>query len=351
MNTLKVNRLVPIAFTNIYIIWGATFLAVSYGLQGFPPFVLCGLRFLTAGFILLGWLTYRGEKATSLENWKKNAVTGILVLTGGTGLVAWGEQYVTSTEAAISIATGPFWFIAIDKKNWNYYFSDKFILTGLIAGFAGLIVFLNGSIQAESYNLVPANLRIAAFVVLALSSVSWVLGSLYSKNNPSSHSTIMNITQQLISAGVAAFIIASIKGEWFNFSIQSVPLASWLGYLFLVFFGSIVAYLSYIWLLSVRPGALVSTHTYINPIVAIIIGWIFLGNTITGDQLTGLLVILSGVLLTNMKSYIKLSNRDKVKIRRTYRYLFGISRPQTPKFVNKSLILIEKRRKNNYDKS
>lgn len=315
--------LVPVAFANIFIIWGSTFLAISYGLKGFPPFVLSGLRFLTAGIILLFWLLKKGEKPNSLVNLKKNAITGILILTGGTGLVAWGEQYVSSTEAAIAIATGPFWFIAIDRKNWKLYFADKFIFIGLLTGFVGLVLFLKGSAN-PAVHTADASMRVIAFTVLAISSVSWVLGSLYSKNNPSSHSTLMNIAQQLSVAGIASFIIASFKGEWGTFSWGAVPYSAWAGLLFLVFFGSVVAYLSYIWLLSVKPPALVSTHTYINPIVAVILGWIIASETISKAQLLGLGVILSGVLLTNFNNY-RVSKRLQVKIRRFHRKLSRVS--------------------------
>ena len=319
MNYNKNKWLVPLAFANVYVIWGITFLAISYGLTGFPPFILSGFRFFAAGIIILGFLLVKGDRANSLRNWQKNAVTGIFILTGGTGLVAWGEQYVTASEAAIAIATGPFWFIAIDKRNWKYYFSDKFIPIGLLIGFTGLILFLNGSVHSVAHNTAGNSTRMIAFAVLALSSVAWVLGSLYSKNKPADHSTIMNIAQQLIAAGIASLLIAFFRKEWQGFSFTAVPLAAWLGLLFLVFFGSVIAYLSYIWLLSVRPAALVSTHTYINPIVAVVAGWVIAGEAINGRQLSGLLVILAGVLLTNVTKYFKLSNRTKVKIRRTVR--------------------------------
>lgn len=320
--------LVPIAFANIYILWGLTFIAISFGLNGFPPFILSGFRFLTAGLLLFGYLRARGERANSFVNWRKNAITGILILTGGTGLVGWGEQFVSASEAAIAIATGPFWFIAIDRKNWKKYFTDTWIPIGLLLGFTGLILFLSASVSPDSvHSKTVASDRIIAFVVLALSSIAWVLGSLYSKNNPSSHSTFMNISQQLISAGVVALLIALFKNEWSKFSLSAIPLSAWTGLIYLIFFGSILAYLSYIWLLSVKPAALVSTHTYINPIVTVLAG-IFAGNEmINGQQLIGLFVILTGVLLTNATRYFSLSNRSKVKFRRTVRVFIKMGKP------------------------
>ncbi|MBU3663722.1 MAG: EamA family transporter [Bacteroidetes bacterium] len=329
MNNNKNKWLVPIAYANIYVIWGITFLAISLGLEGFPPFILTGFRFLAAGTIAFGYLLTRGEKANSILNWKKNAITGTLILTGGTGLVGWGEQYVSAAEAAIAIATGPFWFVAIDKRNWKSYFADKFIPIGLVIGFIGLIIFLNGSVS-DSTHSTSSTLRIMAFAVLALSSILWVLGSLYSKNNPSSHSKFMNIAQQLITAGITSFILALVRGEWIGFSFSIVPISAWLGLIFLIVFGSFVAYISYIWLLSVQPAALVSTHTYINPIVTVIAGWLFSNQLINLNQSYGLFIILFGVLLTNTTKYFKLSNRSKVKLRRTRRILISIGRPYKP---------------------
>lgn len=314
-----------LAFAGIYLIWGSTFLAISYGLESFPPFILSGSRFLIAGLILFVWRKSKNETVGSPVSWKKNAITGILILTGGTGLVAWGEQYVSSTEAAIAIATGPFWFIALDKKNWSYYFGNKLIAGGLFVGFAGLILFLKDSLNLTATNVSPG-FRILAFAVLALSSISWVLGSLYSKNNPASNSTFMNIAQQLIVAAIASFLIATVRGEWTEFAVSAVSKVSILGLLFLVIFGSVIAYVSYIWLLSVKDPVLVSTHTYINPIVAVIIGWIIANEKISSIQFAGLGIILSGVLLTNLSRY-KLEKRTLVKFRKLNQVLARIANP------------------------
>ena len=321
----KSGLLLVAAFASIYIIWGSTFLAVSYGLQSFPPFLLSGLRFLIAGIILFIWQKSKGEKVSNLQNWKRNGITGILILIGGTGLVAWGEQYISSTEAAIAIATGPFWFIALDRKNWSNYFSDKTIVTGLIIGFSGLLVFLKGSVSGATISTDGLS-RIIAFIVLAISSISWVLGSLYSKNNPGSQSRLMNISQQLLIAGIVSTLFSVAKGEWYQFSFSDVNLYAWLGLGFLIFFGSIVAYISYIWLLTVKEPVLVSTHTYINPIVAVLVGWIIAGEKISSLQFLGLIVILSGVVLTNL-SNIKIHKRTKVKIRKWNQTFIRISNP------------------------
>ncbi len=320
----KFSLLVALAFAGIYLIWGSTFLAISYGLGGFPPFILSGLRFFVAGVLLLLWQMSLGKSVKGWLSWKNNAITGLLILTGGTGLVAWGEQYISSTEAAIAIATGPFWFIALDKQNWAYYCSNKFILAGLAIGFAGLLLFLGGSITSGTPH--GGDFRIAAFGVLALSSVAWTLGSLYSRKNPAGKATLVNIGQQLVAGGLASFVIAAGRGEYAGFSWFEVPLSALAGLLFLIFLGSIVAYVSYIWLLSVKDPVLVSTHTYINPIVAVVIGWFIAGESVSVVQLLGLAIILTGVLLTNLSQY-EMPRRARVRLRRTTSILSRIARP------------------------
>lgn len=315
VNNLKLRVL--LAFVGIYIIWGTTYLAISYGLKGFPPFILSGFRFLVAGVIILLWLWKKGEKPNSLTNWYKNFIPGIFILAIGVGLVAWAEQYLSSTEAAIIMASEPFWFILLDKKNWKNYLSNPLVITGLVIGMGGLLLFLKDSLQNGAHTA-DDTMRYASFGILFISSLLWVLGSLFSKNRASSHSIFMNVGQQLIVGGVASLIIASALGEWTVINWSTIPLEAWSGLAYLIFFGSIIAYLSFIWLLSIKPPALVSTHTYVNPVVAVVFGWIIANENITGMQTIGLLVILLGVLLTNMINY-KITKRSKVKWRKVER--------------------------------
>ncbi|RWW98830.1 EamA family transporter [Flavobacterium cerinum] len=315
VNNFKLRVL--LAFVGIYIIWGTTYLAISYGLKGFPPFILSGLRFLVAGIIILLWLWKKGEKPNSLTNWYKNLIPGIFILAIGVGLVAWAEQYLSSTEAAIIMASEPFWFILLDKKNWKNYLSNPLVITGLVIGMGGLLLFLKDSLQNGAHTA-DDTMRYASFGILFISSLLWVLGSLFSKNRASSHSIFMNVGQQLIVGGVTSLIIASILGEWTVINWSAIPLEAWSGLAYLIVFGSIIAYLSFIWLLSIKPPALVSTHTYVNPVVAVVFGWIIANENITGMQTIGLLVILLGVLLTNMINY-KITKRSKVKWRKVER--------------------------------
>lgn len=300
-NLLFQRLLLIFAFFNIYIIWGSTYLAVAFGLKGFPPFVLVGLRYLIAGLILLAYAKIKGEKLPSLKIILRHAASGILMLVGGTGMIAWAEQYITSGQAAILIATEPLWFLLLDRKNWKTYFSNKYIISGLIIGFAGIFLFLKSNDLQVNHSAIG----LVATLVVLLSAIWWVLGSLLINNTKSSSSIVMNSSIQLLSAATASGVIASFTGEFFGFAITQVPLQSWLGLLFLIVFGSLIAYMSFLWLITKRPPALISTHTYVNPVVAVLLGWLFAHESLVRGQLAALIVILIGIVLVNVPEYKK----------------------------------------------
>ncbi|WP_419801882.1 EamA family transporter [Mucilaginibacter sp.] len=289
------------AFFNIYIIWGSTYLAVTFGLAGFPPFILVGLRYLVAGLILLIYAKSKGENFPPKKLLIKQAFSGILMLVGGTGMIAWAEQYITSGQAAILVATEPLWFLVLDRKRWPEYFSDKFILLGLLVGFAGILMFLKSGHLQINHSQIGL---IATFVVL-LSTIWWVLGSLLINSSRGKSSVMMNSSVQLLSAAIVCALIAVFTHEISGFSITQVPAKSWLALLFLIIFGSLIAYLSFVWLMTKRPLAIISTHTYINPVVAVFLGWLFANEQLLKGQLIGLLIILVGILLVNVPEYRK----------------------------------------------
>ncbi len=295
------RMLLIFAFFNIYFIWGSTYLAVAFGLKGFPPFILVGLRYFIAGVILLAYCKIKGEIFPPQKLLLKQALSGILMLVGGTGMIAWAEQYISSGQAAILVATEPLWFLVLDKKNWNVYFSNKFILAGLLIGFSGIFLFLKADHLQVSHSTIGL---VATFVVL-LSAVWWVLGSLIINNSKGESSVIMNSSMQLLPAAVVSGFIALFTGEISSFSFNNVPTNAWLGLLFLIVFGSFAAYLSFVWLISQRPLALISTHTYVNPVVAVFLGWLLANEHLVKGQLVGLVIILVGIVLVNLPEYRK----------------------------------------------
>ncbi|QHT69976.1 EamA family transporter [Rhodocytophaga rosea] len=297
--------LIILAFAAIYFIWGSTFLAALIGLQGFPPFMLAGLRFLLAGGLLLTGCLLSGERLPALREVAKNSISGILMLSGGTGSIIWAEQYISSGLAAILIATEPFWFIVLDRKAWRQYFSNKWIVMGLCLGMAGFLVLFLWPKQGES--LFAHQISITAIIVVLVGAVSWVIGSLYSKYRTTTHSLWMNSSLQLIIAGVFCLLVSSITENWQGFAWDKVATGAWMALFYMSVMGSIVAYTAYIWLLTVRPPAVVGTHTYVNPVVAVVLGWLFAHEPVLLPQIISLLLILAGVLLVNIPTYQKSS--------------------------------------------
>jgi drug/metabolite transporter (DMT)-like permease len=293
--------LVAFAFFSIYIVWGSTYLAVAYGLKSFPPFIMVSLRYLIAGIIMLAWCKIKAEKLPDRKFILRHALSGTLMLVGGTGMIAWAELYISSGQAAILVATEPLIFLLLDRKRWSEYFSNKFIISGLLIGFTGIFLFLKlGVAQAN-----PSPMATIASIVILFSAVLWVLGSLIIKDSKGKSSTVMNAGIQLLAAGFASGIIAVAKSEYVGFSFKNVSNQAWVGLVFLIVMGSLVAYLSFVWLISIKPPAIISTHTYVNPVVAVFLGWLLINESVNKAQLISLIVILVGILLVNVPAYLK----------------------------------------------
>ena len=294
--------LVILAFAAIYIVWGTTYMAILFGLESFPPFILSALRFAISGVLLLGWCLLRGERLPALRKWKVPVISGIVMLVGGTGLVAWAEQYVPSGQAAIVIATEPFLFLLLDRKRWSYYFSQKWVLAGLLLGFSGIVLFFLFSATGHTGRVVAPYWKAVGIAVLFVSGVLWAGGSLYAKSHaPERISNTLTTAMQLVAAGLFSVLVGGATGEWTHLSINGISAKAWGGLLYLIVFGSIIAYLAFTWLLTIRPPALVSTHTYVNPVVAVLMGWFIAREPITPIQIGALFLILAGVMLVNKK--------------------------------------------------
>lgn len=294
---------VALAFVAIYIIWGTTYMAIAYGLRGFPPFILSAFRFFSAGVLLFIFCKSKGDVIPPLHVVVPLSISGTVALVGGSGLVTWAEQYVGTGYAATIIACEPFMYILFERKLWRFYFSQKLIIAGLLLGFAGLLMFSSATIPDSSSN----GMQLTGNLVLLLSAVLWVGGSLYGKRiNMEGYSNTMITSIQLIAAGIFSAFLALLTGEWNRFSPANISSEAWGGLIYLITMGSMVAFLAFTWLMTIRPPALVGTHTYVNPVVAVITGWALAGETFTGIQIVGLVVILMGVLLTKATEYKEL---------------------------------------------
>jgi drug/metabolite transporter (DMT)-like permease len=305
--------LIFLAFAAIYIIWGSTYLAALLGLASIPPFLMASMRFLIAGALLYGWCLLKGDSKLTTSDLGRNALSGILMLFGGTVSVIWAEQYIPSGLAAILATTLPFWFVLLDRRQWAHYFSNWMIPGGVVIGFVGVVLLLAQPGQSSQLLQSSGKFWISVGVLLT-GGIFWTLGSLYAKYKPSSSSTMLNGSLQLLSAGAFSGLVSLISGELTGFQLAQVMLKSWLALAYMVFMGLIITYLAYLWLLKVRSPAVVSTYAYVNPVIAVLLGVLFANESISVRQLLALVVILVGVLLVNLPNYQRLEKPAGAKV-------------------------------------
>lgn len=294
--------LVIAAFAAVYFFWGSTYIGIALAIKSVPPFLMASIRFFVAGFILYIWCLAKGEKTPDAISVSKNAFAGILMLFLGTTSLIWVEQYLPAGLCSIIIATTPFWFVVLDKNHWKVNFSDKFILIGLVVGLAGIVML---SANKGSINLRGDKMQLISFFVLLFGSMLWAIGSLYSKYSVTNGSTSIKASIQMMAAGLIALLVSFAAGEFNHFSWSQITMSSINAMLYLITFGSLVGFIAYIWLLDVRPPAIVGTYAYVNPAVAMFLGWLILNEKISSLQIASLFIILSGVLLVNLSKYKK----------------------------------------------
>jgi drug/metabolite transporter (DMT)-like permease len=290
------RALIILAFLAIYIIWGTTYLAIRFGLTGMKPFVLNSLRYGLAAIIMFAWC---GVRKLTLPDWKNTKVliiSGLLMLVGGTGLVVTGEQYINSGAAATIIATEPLMFLLLDKKNYKAYSPATFI--GMVLGFTGIYIFSHfAAPNSDALSIGTANI-VKGTILILISALFWVLGTLYlGRVRDNKGAPLANAAWQHVAGAVGCIVIAAFRGDWNSFHPAQVPAAAWGGLAWLLIMGSLVAFMAFMFLVRVQPPAVVSTHTYVNPIVAVIAGWILADEHIGGPQLLALVMVLLGVLL------------------------------------------------------
>lgn len=292
------------AYLAVCVIWGSTYLAISMAVKTIPPLLMVGMRFIVAGVLLLGWRLARGEKLPPLKTFAQSAITGILLLFFGNGGVSWAEVNLASGLTAIIVAAVPLWMVLIDRGHWKDSFSDPRVIVGLLLGFAGVVFLVTAGGGSVNFSLRNAAQR-SSFIVLMIGSIAWAVGSIYSKSNPVPGTTSMKAALQMLSAGVVLLVVSCFTGDWAHVDWHQVSARSWGGLVYLIIFGSLVGYLSYIYVLGVWPAARVGTYAYINPVVAVFLGWAIASEPLSAGQFIGLAVILAGVMLVNSRQFSK----------------------------------------------
>jgi drug/metabolite transporter (DMT)-like permease len=296
--------LVVLAFAIVYVVWGSTYFFIQMAIHGFPPMLMGALRFITAGIIMLTWCYFKGDKIWVKRDVIKSGVSGLLMLGLGNGIVIWVEQVLPSAMVAIMVSSAPIWFVLLDRANWRINLKSRPTVIGLLIGFAGvLLLFSEQLMNAMNDTYSPA--KMWGLVLLVIGPACWSGGSLYSKYISSSSPARLNTAWQMIVAGIAFIPAALLHNELDGFSFSQVPAKAWMAIAYLVFFGSIAAFTAYVWLLQVRPSTQVSTHAYVNPVIAVLLGVWFAHENISMLQIAGLAIILLSVMLINLAKYRK----------------------------------------------
>jgi len=285
------------AFAAVYVIWGSTYLAIRYAVETIPPFLMGGTRFLIGGVILYAWSRKRGAAAPTGPQWRAAAITGILLLVFGNGAVIWSEQHVASGLVALIVAIVPLWMVTLDWLRPGGSRPAPAVLLGVGLGLVGLALLIGPDAIAPNG---ASAINVRAALVPVFGALLWAAGSIFSRYAPRPGSAQMATGMQMLAGGAAFLIVSVIAGEPRHFSLAAVALPSWLGYLYLVTFGSLLGFTAYIYLLGATTPAKAATYAYVNPVVAVILGWAVAGEPFTPRMLVAAAIILGAVALITL---------------------------------------------------
>lgn len=283
------------AFAILYVVWGSTYLAIRFAVETIPPFLLASLRFIISGGTIYLYLWMRGQAAISKHEVIATTVSGCLMLIGGNGLVCWAEQYVPSGITALIIGTSPLWIVLLGWLGFGDERPGRGVCFGLILGLIGVYLLTDQSgLAGESTNPLGA-------VALLFACFFWAWGSFLSKSKSMPESTLLSVAMQMLTAGVALLFISLALGEPFQVDTSSVSKKSLLSLAYLIVFGSIVAYTCYGWLFRNCSPAVVSTYAYVNPVVAVVLGYFVANEEVGSSTLLAAGLILAGVFLVSTR--------------------------------------------------
>jgi drug/metabolite transporter (DMT)-like permease len=299
VNQQKASRgQIAVAFASIYIIWGSTYLAIMYAVETIPPFIMAGARFLVSGALLYAWSRYHGASQPTRIHWRNAVIAGGFLLLGGNGAVVWAEQYVPSGLTALLVSILPFWLVIIEWVRPPRRRPKAAILVGLVLGFIGIIVLVGpGNVGGHG------DVRPIGAVVLILGSLSWAIGSFWSRDAQLPKSGLLTTGMEMLGGGVLLIIVGLASGELSGFDIHHVSRASSIGLAYLITFGSLLGFTSYIWLLDKVSPARLGTYAYVNPIVAVVLGWAIAGEKLSmRTGIAAAIVICAVALITTAKA-------------------------------------------------
>lgn len=279
------------AFIAVYIIWGSTYLAIRFADETMPPFVMASVRFLVAGGLLYAWLRLRGTPRPQLVHWRSALIIGGLLLAGGNGLVSFAEVQVPSSVAAVIVGMVPLWMGLIDWLRPGGVRPSVGVMVGLAVGFAGVALLVTQG------NDVGGTLTIFGIGTLLVATICWASGSLYARGAALPKSPLMGTATEMLAGGAILVVLATVTGQWGQLNIEKISTTSVIALAFLIIFGSLVAFSAYVWLLRNVSSARVSTYAYVNPAVAVFLGWALAKEEITVRTLIATAIIIGSVAI------------------------------------------------------
>jgi len=288
-----------LAFAAVYIVWGSTYLAIKYAIQTIPPLLMSGIRYGSAGLILYTFARLTGKEKPTLIHWKNTSIIGALLLLIGNGGVATAEKLIPSGMAALIVCSVPMWFALFA---WLFFKRGKpgaKVIVGIILGFIGIIVLVGpDSLLNTGTGISPVGI-----LIVSLGSIGWSFGSLFASKAKLPVNHILTTGMQMLSGGLLLILAGTVKGEWADFHPAAFSANSIIAFIYLVVFGSMVAFSAYSWLMRVAAPSLVSTYAYVNPVIAVFLGWLFFSEPVDKYTIIGSAIIIAALaLITRSKA-------------------------------------------------
>lgn len=286
--------LIPLAFAAIYLIWGSTYLAIRYAVETLPPFLMAGARFTLAGVLLYAWARWRGAQRPTAAQWRSSAIMGGLLLLGGNGLVSWAELRVSSGLAALLVSTIPLFVVILEwigPRAIRVGAPSRLVTLGVVAGLAGIAILVGpGELLGDRVDPIGA-------AVLVCAALSWSIGSAFSRKLDQHASPTASTAMQMLTGGGLLLLAGAGLGEIPRLEPAAISTTSLVALGYLIVFGSLVAFTAYVFLLAKVEVAKVATYAYVNPVVALLLGWAVAGEALSPRTLIASTIILGAVVL------------------------------------------------------
>ena len=283
---------VLLAFAIIYFVWGSTFFAIRVGVREVPPFLLAAMRFFIAGIVLYGWMRARGTPAPTVREWRAASIVAFLIFVLDYGLVFWSEQRVPSGITAVMLATIPAFMTIFEILILRTQRLTARLAIALLVGLSGV-----GVLVSHTLSLGEAPLDTAGACALVVAAISWSVASALTRKLPLPAAKVMSSGSQMLAGGVLLALAAALLGEFRGFQLQAVSRTAWFSLLYLIVAGSILAFTAYVWLLHHESPTKVGTYAYVNPVVAVLVGYFLGGETIGPRTLVGTALVLISVIV------------------------------------------------------